>query len=110
MTSASPALHPPTAADRREPAAAALSRMLRQGGLMAAVVLYIFATGAVKGFGFALGLTTLIDLAVLFLFTKPMVSWLAKFKFFNQGHRMSGLDAGALGVDSINVGTAGGRA
>ena len=70
--------------------------------LLSAVVLYIFATGAVKGFGFALGLSTLIDLAVLFWFTKPMVSWLARFKFFNRGHRLSGLSADTLGIDSIN--------
>lgn len=80
--------------------------------LLAAIVLFIFAIGVVKGFAFALGVSTLIDLAVFFWFTKPMVSWLAKFKFFNRGHRMSGLDAGALGVDSITLtpATAGGKA
>ena len=44
--------------------------------LLAAVVLYIFAAGVVKGFAFALGLSTLIDLVVFFWFTHPMVSWL----------------------------------
>jgi preprotein translocase subunit SecD len=78
--------------------------------LLAAVVLYIFAAGVVRGFAFALGLSTLIDLAVFFWFTHPMVSWLAHFPFFNRGHKMSGLDAEALGVDRINLGTAGGRA
>jgi preprotein translocase subunit SecD len=84
--------------------------------LLAAVVLFIFAVGVVKGFAFALGLSTLIDLVVFFWFTKPMVSWLAHFKFFNRGHRLSGLDAAALGVESINLGapatagTGGGRA
>ncbi|MEJ7832785.1 MAG: protein translocase subunit SecD [Nocardioides sp.] len=72
--------------------------------LLAAVVLFIFAAGVVKGFAFALGLSTLIDLVVFFFFTKPMVSWLARFKFFNQGHKLSGLDAEALGIDSINLG------
>ncbi|MFC5730117.1 MULTISPECIES: protein translocase subunit SecD [Nocardioides] len=67
--------------------------------LLSASVLYIFATGAVKGFGFALGLTTLIDLAVLFWFTKPMVSWLAQFKIFNSGHKLSGLSKETLGMD-----------
>lgn len=67
--------------------------------ILSAVVLYIFATGAVKGFGFALGLTTLIDLAVLFWFTKPMVSWLAQFKAFNSGHKLSGLSKETLGMD-----------
>ncbi len=72
--------------------------------LLAAVVLFIFAVGVVKGFAFALGLSTLIDLVVFFWFTKPMVSWLAHFKFFNRGHRLSGLDAARARVDSINLG------
>ncbi|GAA1533672.1 protein translocase subunit SecD [Nocardioides humi] len=67
--------------------------------ILSALVLYIFATGAVKGFGFALGLTTLIDLAVLFWFTKPLVSWLAQFKAFNSGHKLSGLSKETLGMD-----------
>ncbi|MFT4262532.1 MAG: protein translocase subunit SecD [Nocardioides sp.] len=71
--------------------------------LLSAAVLYIFATGVVKGFGFALGLSTLLDLAVLFWFTKPMVSWLARFKFFNGGGAMSGLSVHALGVDPREV-------
>ncbi|TIC85505.1 protein translocase subunit SecD [Nocardioides sp. GY 10127] len=66
--------------------------------LLAAVVLYIFAAGVVKGFAFALGLTTIVDLVVFFWFTKPMVSWLARFRFFNAGHRLSGLDAEAIGL------------
>jgi preprotein translocase subunit SecD len=69
--------------------------------LLAAVVLYIFAIGVVKGFAFALGLSTIIDIAVFFWFTKPMVSWLAKFSFFNSGHKLSGLDAENLGVDFL---------
>lgn len=66
--------------------------------LLAAVVLYIFAAGVVKGFAFALGLTTIIDLVVFFWFTHPMVSWLAKYRFFNKGHRLSGLSPETLGV------------
>jgi preprotein translocase subunit SecD len=75
--------------------------------ILAAVVLYIFAAGVVKGFAFALGLSTLIDLAVFFWFTHPMVSWLARFPFFNKGHKLSGLDAENLGLDRL---PAGGRA
>ncbi len=69
--------------------------------LLAAVVLYIFAAGVVRGFAFALGLSTLIDLAVFFWFTKPTVSVLARYRFFNSGHRFSGLSASTLGVDEI---------
>lgn len=71
--------------------------------LLSAAVLYTFAIGAVKGFGFTLGLSTLIDLAVLFWFTKPMVSTLAKFKFFNGGGELSGLSASTLGMDQLGV-------
>ena len=69
--------------------------------LLAAVVLYIFAIGVVKGFAFALGISTVIDLAVFFLFTKPMVSWLSRFTFFNSGHKYSGLSAETIGIDRI---------
>jgi preprotein translocase subunit SecD len=75
--------------------------------LLSAFILYIFATGVVKGFGFALGLSTVMDLAVLFWFTKPLVSWLAHFRFFNGGGRMSGLSIETLGTDTV---AAGGRA
>jgi preprotein translocase subunit SecD len=71
--------------------------------LLSAAVLYVFASGVVKGFGFALGLSTLIDLAVLFWFTKPMVSFLARFKFFNGGGVLSGLSTGTLGIDQITA-------
>lgn len=67
--------------------------------LLSAGVLYFFATGVVKGFGFALGLATLIDLAVLFWFTKHAVSWLARFTFFNGGGALSGLSRSTLGID-----------
>ncbi len=71
--------------------------------LLAAVVLYIFAAGVVRGFAFALGLSTLIDLAVFFWFTKPTVSVLARYRFFSSGHRFSGLSASTLGVDEITA-------
>jgi preprotein translocase subunit SecD len=72
--------------------------------LLSAGVLYFFATGAVKGFGFALGLSTLIDLAILFWFTKPMVTFLARYKFFNGGGELSGLSANTLGIDRVATG------
>ncbi len=67
---------------------------------LAALLLYIFAIGDVRGFAFTLGLTTLIDVVVVFLFTKPMVSLLARTKFFGQGHKWSGLDPARLGTRS----------
>jgi preprotein translocase subunit SecD len=65
---------------------------------LAAVLLYYFAIGEVKGFAYTLGLTTLIDVVVVFLFTKPMVTLLAGTKFFGNGHPMSGLDPARLGA------------
>jgi len=67
---------------------------------LAAALLYIIAIGDVKGFAFTLGLTTLVDVLVVFLFTKPMVTLLARTKFFGQGHKMSGLDPARLGARS----------
>jgi preprotein translocase subunit SecD len=67
---------------------------------LAALLLYIFAIGEVRGFAFTLGLTTLIDVVVVFLFTKPMVTLLARTKFYGQGHRWSGLDPARLGKRS----------
>jgi preprotein translocase subunit SecD len=65
---------------------------------LAALLLYIFSVGDVKGFAYTLGLTTLIDVVVVFLFTKPMVTLLARTKFFGQGHKWSGLDPARLGA------------
>ncbi|HSE06501.1 MAG TPA: protein translocase subunit SecD, partial [Methylomirabilota bacterium] len=82
--------------------------------LLAAVVLYIFAIGVVRGFAFALGISTIIDIVVFFFFTKPMVTWLARLPFFSTGHKLSGLDAEALGIDHLpgvaRTRTAGGSA
>jgi preprotein translocase subunit SecD len=64
---------------------------------LAAIVLYVLAIGNVRGFAFTLGLTTLVDVAVVFLFTKPMVTLLARTRFFGGGHKLSGFDAVHLG-------------
>jgi preprotein translocase subunit SecD len=67
---------------------------------IAAALLYFFAIGDVKNFAFTLGLTTMIDVVVVFLFTKPMVTLLARTKFYGQGHKLSGLDPARLGMRS----------
>lgn len=66
--------------------------------MIAAALLYIFAVGGVRGFAFTLGLTTLIDLFVVFMFTKPIVTVLARRKFYSSGNPLSGLSAKSLGV------------
>jgi preprotein translocase subunit SecD len=65
---------------------------------LAALLLYILSIGDVRGFAFTLGLTTLIDVVVVFLFTKPMITLLARTKFYGQGHPLSGLDPARLGA------------
>ena len=65
---------------------------------LAALLLYILSQGEVRGFAFTLGLTTLVDVVVVFLFTKPMITLLARTRFYGQGHPMSGLDPARLGA------------
>ncbi|WP_030023499.1 protein translocase subunit SecD [Streptomyces monomycini] len=65
---------------------------------LAAFVLFIVTVGKVKGFAFTLGLTTLLDVVVVFFFTKPLMTLLARRKFFANGHPWSGLDPKRLGA------------
>lgn len=65
---------------------------------LAAAVLFIVTVGKVQGFAFTLGLTTVLDVVVVFLFTKPLMTLLARRKFFYGGHKWSGLDPKALGA------------
>jgi preprotein translocase subunit SecD len=71
---------------------------------LAAVVLYMLAVGGVRGFAFVLGLTTLMDLLVVLLFTHPTMVLLGRTKFFSHGHPWSGLDPKSLGRDSLYKG------
>ncbi|MEJ2579183.1 MAG: protein translocase subunit SecD, partial [Kineosporiaceae bacterium] len=71
---------------------------------LAAVVLYLLAVGGVRGFAFTLGLTTLVDIVVVFLFTKPMVALLARTSFFGGGHKLSGFDPEHLGRTVVYAG------
>ncbi|WP_245873368.1 protein translocase subunit SecD [Brevibacterium ihuae] len=66
--------------------------------MLAAVILYILAVGNVRGFAFTLGLTVIVDILVVVLFTHPMLQVLARTRFFGEGHRMSGMDPRQLGV------------
>jgi preprotein translocase subunit SecD len=65
---------------------------------LAAALLYYFAIGEVRGFAFTLGLTTIIDVVVVFTFTHPMMTLLARTKFYGGGHKLSGLDPARLGA------------
>jgi len=66
--------------------------------LLAAVVLYLVSIGSVRGFAFTLGLSTAVDLFIVFLFTKPLITLLARTRPFNSGSRWTGLSPGRLGT------------
>ncbi len=72
--------------------------------LLAAVTLYVLTVGNVRGFAFTLGLTTIIDLAVVVLFTHPILEVLATWKFFQSGGKFSGFDLKAASSGYIGRG------
>lgn len=59
---------------------------------LSALVLYLVAVGDVKGFAFTLGLSTVLDLVVVFLVTHPLVAWASGAKIFTSP-ALSGLGA-----------------
>ena len=68
--------------------------------IIAAVLLYFFAVGGVRGFAFTLGLSTLIDLIVVFFFTKPMMTLIGRSKFYNSGSAITGISRKSLGLEA----------
>jgi preprotein translocase subunit SecD len=65
---------------------------------LAAIVLYFLSVGNVRGFAFTLGLTTIVDVVVAFLFTRPLVSLLMRTKFFQSGSHWTGISPDRLGM------------
>jgi preprotein translocase subunit SecD len=59
---------------------------------LAAAILYLLSVGEVKGFAFTLGLATLLDVTVAYLFTKPVVTLLTRTRLFTEG-RFVGIKA-----------------
>ncbi|KDE13382.1 protein translocase subunit SecD, partial [Rhodococcus aetherivorans] len=51
---------------------------------IAAAVLYVLAVGQVRGFAFTLGLTTILDVVVVFLVTWPLVHLASTSKFWSK--------------------------
>ena len=64
--------------------------------LIASIVLYILTVGSVRGFAFTLGITTILDLVVVMMFTHPLMVKLMKTTFFGQGKKFSGLEESQL--------------
>lgn len=63
---------------------------------LAAVVLYLVSVGDVKGFAFTLGLSTVLDIFVVQLFTKPLITLLIRYPIFSTS-KASGLHPGKIG-------------
>lgn len=59
--------------------------------LLVSIVLYALSVGSVRGFAFALGIFTVIDLVIAFLFTKPMVTMFGRSGLANLSPKISGL-------------------
>jgi preprotein translocase subunit SecD len=68
--------------------------------ILAAALLYFFAVGGVRGFAFALGIATFIDLLVVFFFTKPLMTILGRTKFYNSGSAITGVSRKSLGLEA----------
>ena len=66
--------------------------------LLSAVVLFLLTVGSVQGFAYTLGITTIIDVIVVVLFTHPVLQLIATTNFFAGGHPITGLDPNALGA------------
>jgi preprotein translocase subunit SecD len=77
--------------------------------LLAAIVLFFLAIGGVQGFAFALGLTTVVDVIVAFLFTRPLVVLFGRTGWLQRGSAMTGLDPRRLGGRSLVMTTTKGR-
>ena len=75
---------------------------------LAAAILYLLAIGDVKGFAFTLGMSTVLDLVVVFLFTHPLMAVLARFKSFGSS-RFSGLGRVEHTRRPVGPGEPGGR-
>lgn len=78
----------------------AIQTILASDGInfLAAAILFILSIGNVRGFAFTLGLTTIVDLLVVTLFTHPMMTFIARTRFWGGGHKLSGLDPRQLGA------------
>lgn len=66
--------------------------------LIGAAVLWYLSVGAVRGFAFYLGLSTVMDVFVAYFFTRPAVLLLARSRFMSGKH--------VLGLDSAGDGSA----
>lgn len=71
--------------------------------LLAAIVLYVVSVGNVRGFAFALGLTTIVDVVIAFLLTRPLVTYFARSKWMQRGSWLTGLDPSRFGDTEVDL-------
>lgn len=71
--------------------------------LLAAIVLYIVSVGNVRGFAFALGLTTIVDVIIAFLLTRPLVTYFSRSRWMQRGSWLTGLDASRFGDVEVDL-------
>ncbi len=73
--------------------------------ILGAFVLYVLTVGSVRGFALMLMISTALDMIVAWFFTRPLVSMLARNKFFTTGRW--GVAAGAFsGPASVSASAA----
>ena len=68
--------------------------------LLSAAILYYLSVGSVRGFAFTLGLITLVDIAVAFMFTRSLVTKIGNSKWMLKGSSWTGVSPTRLGVNS----------
>ncbi|MEI2717716.1 MAG: protein translocase subunit SecD [Candidatus Nanopelagicales bacterium] len=69
--------------------------------ILAAIVLYFLSVGNVRGFAFALGMTTVVDVIISFWFTRPVAHLMANTKWMQKGGAFTGVSPKRLGVESL---------
>ncbi|MBU6147350.1 MAG: protein translocase subunit SecD [Actinomycetales bacterium] len=77
--------------------------------LLAAGVLYVLSVGSVRGFAFTLGLTTIVDVIVAFMFSRPLTALLVRRRIFERGGPWLGVDAGRVPTATSDGRAAGAR-
>ena len=75
--------------------------------LIAAALLYLLTVGAVRGFAFYLGLATLLDLFISWLFMRPALAFLARRQAVENNPRLLGLPTAPKNTEPVT--TAGGE-
>lgn len=81
----------PTAVERAYQSAISTIVKADVVSLIAAVLLYWLTVGAVRGFAFYLGLATILDLLISWMFMRPALAWLARRGPVEENPRLLGL-------------------